>query len=66
MKNVIRNFIKYPILGHVILVAIFLFGWVGFSSLKTTFFPLIPSKTIIIQGEIPKSSGRVVFVILPV
>ena len=56
MKNTIRNFIKYPLLGNVILVTIFLFGYVGFKSMKTTFFPLIPSKTIIIQAFYPGAS----------
>ncbi|MCK4835455.1 MAG: efflux RND transporter permease subunit [Candidatus Aminicenantes bacterium] len=56
MKKTIRLFIKYPILGNVILVAIFLFGWIGFKSLKTTFFPIIPSKTIIIQAAYPGAS----------
>jgi len=56
MKNAIRTFIKYPILGNVLLVTIFLFGWVGFKSLKTTFFPLIPSRTIIIQAFYPGAS----------
>ncbi|MCP5104075.1 MAG: efflux RND transporter permease subunit [bacterium] len=56
MKKVISLFIKYPILGHVLLVAIFLFGWVGFSSLRTTFFPLRPSQIINIQAFYPGSS----------
>ena len=56
MKNTIRLFIKYPILGNVLLVAIFLFGWVGFKSMKTTFFPIIPSKTITIQASYPGAS----------
>jgi multidrug efflux pump subunit AcrB len=56
MKKVISLFIKYPILGHVLLVAIFLFGWLGFSSMRTTFFPLIPSKTINIQAFYPGAS----------
>lgn len=56
MKKLISLFIKYPILGHVLLVAIFLFGWVGFSSLRTTFFPLRPSQTISIQAFYPGAS----------
>lgn len=56
MKNAIRPFIKYPILAHVILVALFLFGYVGFKSLKTTFFPPIPSRTILIQAAYPGAS----------
>jgi len=53
MKNLIRYFIKYPVLGNVILVTIFLFGFFGFKSLKTTFFPQIPSKIIMIQSAYP-------------
>jgi len=56
MKNAIRAFIQYPILGNVVLVAIFLFGWVGFTQLKTTFFPLIPSRTIMINAAYPGAS----------
>jgi len=33
-----------------------MFGWGGFKSLKTTFFPLIPSKTINIQAFYPGAS----------
>jgi len=56
MKKLISLFIKYPILGHVLLVAIFLFGWVGFSSMRTTFFPLRPSQIINIQAFYPGAS----------
>ena len=56
MRKAISTFIKYPILGNVLIVTIFLFGWVGFRSLKTTFFPPIPSKTIIIQAFYPGAS----------
>ncbi len=53
MKKAIQLFIKYPILGNVLLVAMFLFGWVGFKNMKTTFFPIIPSKIIMIQASYP-------------
>ena len=56
MRKAISTFIKYPILGNVLIVTIFLFGWVGFRSLKTTFFPTIPSKTIMIQAIYPGAS----------
>ena len=56
MNGIIQKFIKYPILGNVIIVAIFLFGWVGFSNLKTTFFPLIPSRIIMINASYPGAS----------
>ncbi len=56
MKKILHTFIKYPVLAHVLLVAIFLFGWLGFKSLKTTFFPLMPSKTILIRASYPGAS----------
>lgn len=56
MRKAILPFIKYPILAHIVLVALFLFGYVGFKSLKTTFFPLMPSRTIIIQAAYPGAS----------
>lgn len=56
MKKLISLFIKYPILGHVILVAIFLFGWLGYKGLLTTFFPLRPSQIISIQASYPGAS----------
>jgi len=56
MKNAIKMFIKYPILGNVVLVAIFLFGYIGLTQLKTTFFPQLPSRTIMINASYPGSS----------
>jgi len=53
MKNVIRSFIKYPIVGNAILITILLFGYFAFKSLTTTFFPIMPSKTILIQAGYP-------------
>jgi multidrug efflux pump subunit AcrB len=56
VRNAIRPFIKYPILGNVIIVALFLFGYVGFTSLNTTFFPPLPSRTILVQASYPGAS----------
>jgi len=56
MKRAIRLFIQYPLLGNVLIVTILLFGWIGFKSLKTTFFPLIPSRTILISAAYPGAS----------
>ncbi|MBN1884856.1 MAG: efflux RND transporter permease subunit [Candidatus Krumholzibacteriota bacterium] len=56
MRNLIRPFIKYPLLGNVIIVALILFGWVGFSSLNTTFFPPQPSRTIMVTASYPGAS----------
>ncbi len=56
MRSLIKPFIKYPILGNVIIVAVFLFGFLGYNSILTTFFPLTPSKTIIINAYYPGAS----------
>lgn len=56
MKNAIKTFIKYPILGNTILFTIILFGIFGFKSLTTTFFPQIPSRIISIQASYPGAS----------
>lgn len=56
MRNLIKPFIKYPILGNIIIVAVFLFGFLGYNSILTTFFPLRPSKTIIINAYYPGAS----------
>ena len=56
MRGVLQTFIKYPVLGNSILVIILLFGWFGFRSMKTTFFPQIPSRIIMIQSAYPGAS----------
>lgn len=56
MNSFIKPFIKYPILGNIIIVAVFLFGFIGFKSTLVTFFPLRPSQTIIISASYPGAS----------
>jgi multidrug efflux pump subunit AcrB len=56
MKSIVQAFIKYPIVGNAILLTIFLFGFFGFKSLKTTFFPNVPSRIISIQAGYPGAS----------
>ena len=56
MKNIIEKFVKYPVLGNSILVAIFLFGLMYFINIKTTFFPEVESKTIFITAIYPGAS----------
>jgi len=58
MKEMIAKFIRYPVLGNVIVVTLLIFGYFGLSSLKTTFFPQIPSKVIIIQTIYPGASPK--------
>ncbi len=56
MNKFLKPFIKYPILGNVIIVALLLFGFLGFRNMNTTFFPPIPNQIIIIQASYPGSS----------
>jgi multidrug efflux pump subunit AcrB len=50
MKSIISYFIKYPIAANLLMFLIFVFGIVGFTSLRSTFFPEMSSKTISIQA----------------
>jgi len=56
MKNIIKYFVKYPVLGNSIFAMILLFGVIGYTNLKTTFFPDVPSKNIMITASYPGAS----------
>ncbi len=56
MKGIIRQFIRYPVLGNAIFLAIFLFGFLAFKGMKTTFFPEVPSHTIFVVASFPGAS----------
>jgi multidrug efflux pump subunit AcrB len=56
MKRIISFFIKFPVSINVLIVAIFLFGIMGLLTMKSSFFPLVPTNTITIQITYPGSS----------
>lgn len=56
MRSIISYFVKYPVAGNVLLLSILIFGAVGFSSLRTDFFPNTPSRTININLTYPGAS----------
>ncbi|WP_294346382.1 efflux RND transporter permease subunit [Prosthecochloris sp.] len=56
MKGIIRQFIRYPVLGNAIFLSIFLFGFLAFNGMKTTFFPQVPSHTIFVVASFPGAS----------
>jgi len=58
MQSLIRYFIKYPVLGNVIIVALVLFGLLGYMNMRTTFFPPVPSKIIRITTIYPGASPQ--------
>ena len=49
MKNFIAFFIKYPVATNVLILAFFVFGYMGMGNMKSSYFPLIPSEIINIQ-----------------
>lgn len=58
MRNIIAYFIKYHVAVNVIIIAILIFGVVGASSLKSSFFPLADSKNVTITINYPGASPQ--------
>ena len=56
MKKIITYFIKYEVAVNVVILAFFIFGIIGYFSLKSSFFPLQDSKIISINITYPGSS----------
>ena len=56
MRNLIKYFIKYPIAANVIMLLIIVFGTMGLSNLRKTFFPERTSKLISVQAVYPGAS----------
>lgn len=56
MRNIISYFIKYPVAVNVSIIAIVIFGLIGGSRLKSSFFPLLDSETISITISYPGAS----------
>ena len=56
MRNLIKYFIKYPIASNVIMLLIIIFGTMGLSNLRKTFFPERTSKLITVQAVYPGAS----------
>ena len=56
MKDLIKYFVKYPVLGNAIFAAIILFGLVAFMNMKTTFFPDVPADKIMVKASYPGAS----------
>ena len=58
MKKLITHFIKYPVTGNVIILAFFLLGYAGITSMRSSFFPLQESKLINITVVYPGASPQ--------
>ena len=55
MEGLIRYFVKYNLVGDLLMIALLASGWVGLGSMKSNFFPVIESKVIQIQVVYPLS-----------
>ena len=58
MKGIIAYFLRYPVLGNLVLILTLLFGFVGMSGLRSTMFPEAKSKIILVQVVYPGASPQ--------
>jgi multidrug efflux pump subunit AcrB len=68
MKKIISYFIKYPVAVNIIVIAFLLFGYFGYSGLKTSFFPQLQSNIVTISVVYPGASPQEIEegVVLPI
>ena len=58
MKKIISYFIKYHVAVNVIVLAFFVFGFIGVRSIKSSFFPLVDATNIQIIVSYPGASPQ--------
>ncbi len=56
MKSIVNYFIKNPIAANLLMFSLFALGLAGALNMKSTFFPEVESRTIIIQVTYPGAS----------
>lgn len=56
MKSVIKYFIKNEIASNLLMLFLFIIGFVGFTRMKTTFFPETESRLITVRAVYPGAS----------
>ncbi|MGB1296165.1 MAG: efflux RND transporter permease subunit [Flavobacteriales bacterium] len=56
MKKIIAYFIKYPVAVNIIIIAFVLLGILGYSNLKSSYFPLADSNQISVSVTYPGAS----------
>lgn len=56
MRHIISYFIKYPVAVNVLMISVAIFGLIGMSKMKSSFFPLVDSKVINISVNYPGAS----------
>ena len=58
MSGLIRFFVRYNLVGDLLMIAILVSGIVGLRQTKSNFFPVTESKTIQIQVIYPELPRR--------
>lgn len=58
MRKIIEYFIRYHVAVNIFIIAFFVFGIIGFLSLKSSFFPLTESKIINVSIAYPGASPQ--------
>ena len=56
MRSVINFFVKNHIVGDILMIAILVSGLVGMTSLRSNFFPEVPSKLVFVNVIYPGAS----------
>lgn len=56
MKKLVAFFIRYPVAVNTLMASIAIFGILGYNSLTSTFFPVIPSRIILVEATYPGAS----------
>lgn len=56
MKSLLQYFVRYPLIGDLLMIAFLLAGYAGLNNIKSNFFPERPTKTIAIQVVYPGAS----------
>ena len=56
MKKFIAYFVKYPVAVNIFILGFFLFGYLGYTNLKSSIFPLSSPKNILISVTYPGAS----------
>ena len=56
MNRIVNYFVKFPVAANLLMFGFFIMGVVGLLSMKSTFFPEVPSRIINIQLVYPGSS----------
>lgn len=58
MKKIISYFIKYPVAVNIIIIAFVVLGYMGYSSLSSSYFPLADADSISISINYPGASPQ--------